>query len=711
MKHIFLCIVILLLAACTATGGDEAVNTSSTPVLQTVQNDNYSLQYLGDLTYYENERPSADGVTAPLPNSISLQDDNFILTLTSFALNPGSSLPAFIESHQECIALPTGDATAVGNLAAMMFADTACGLHGTTYFYAVSGNLGYRFSIETADSFSAVQADVQPILDSFVSKIEAPTNIQVNHAGISFSYDPTLLGDINIQEIAATADQGMFEQPSPAHTWIGFVPPGIQRDISNHWFLAWEPSLLFYNLNDFGSFALGDHYARERVDQFQELLDQRPLTFTNQIPVVPPINAGQVIRAQIKWLDFGNGVGVRFVTQFDQAANPINNEGLVYIFQGMTTDGMFGVTAVFPLDLDGLPANAAMNEADYNAFIENFDQEMAAFSEQLNSAADERYNPPLTQLDALLQSLNIIPAETDFARTLLDPAHALLLSDADLFTSPIGPETQGSLKAGKAVVINGLSTDGRRQRILCQDGATGNCWVEADALQLNIADADPVAYTGEFPQVGEAVQVTAVDGNPIYEGPGPTYRLIGELLAGESVELFGPDDSSQWLAIVCPRNLGETCWVTSDTAVNEPTGFFGGDGWQDITSEYVSFRVPGHWRPTAVEPTPGSVLAEWHLGIPGLEGDQVIAFSAVPFAELSLNDLVSEEPLQIGGLPGVKRLRGGDGYLSYDYNSAGTEAAHQAGVGSFGLHVTVAEADPELEMMLDMVAASIIFTK
>ncbi len=204
----------LWMAACTATGGETAMTPPSL-VMQTIQNDDYSLQYPGAVTYYENERPSADGVTAPLPDSISLQGDNYLLTLTTFALEEDGSLTEFIESHQECIDLPAGEPTAVGNLAAMKFADTPCGLSGTTYFYALASNLGFRFSIETADSFSAVQAEVQPILDSFVSKIEPPTIIQVNHARISFSYDPALLGDTTIQEIDATADQSMFEQPSP----------------------------------------------------------------------------------------------------------------------------------------------------------------------------------------------------------------------------------------------------------------------------------------------------------------------------------------------------------------------------------------------------------------------------------------------------------------------------------------------------------------
>jgi hypothetical protein len=44
------------------------------------------------------------------------------------------------------------------------------------------------------------------------------------------------------------------------------------------------------------------------------------------------------------------------------------------------------------------------------------------------------------------------------------------------------------------------------------------------------------------------------------------------------------------------------------------------------------------------------------------------------------------------------------------YYSAGTAVTQAAGAGSFGIHVTIPEADPELESILDMVAFSVIFT-
>ncbi|MAT99812.1 MAG: hypothetical protein CL608_21945 [Anaerolineaceae bacterium] len=154
--------------------------------------------------------------------------------------------------------------------------------------------------------------------------------------------------------------------------------------------------------------------------------------------------------------------------------------------------------------------------------------------------------------------------------------------------------------------------------------------------------------------------------------------------------------------------------TSNETAVNESAAANvgdTGDGWQDVISDYVTFRVPNAWQITAVDPGMGSVLAEWHLGIPGVESDQNIAFFTVQFADLQPDDVVAEYELLIGDEPGMKWVRRGEGYTSYDYYTAGTTGTQAAGAGSFGLHVTVPADDPDLEPVLDMVAASILFNQ
>lgn len=129
-----------------------------------------------------------------------------------------------------------------------------------------------------------------------------------------------------------------------------------------------------------------------------------------------------------------------------------------------------------------------------------------------------------------------------------------------------------------------------------------------------------------------------------------------------------------------------------------------GDGWQIVEGDGVTFQVPVDWIIVEEEPGQGSVINQWRLGIPGVDGEQRVAFFELPFDQMQPPDVLSEYPFEIGGRPGTKWVRAGEGYVSYAYyTSADGEA------GSFGIHVTVAEQEPELETVLDQVAMTVVF--
>ncbi|MBX3057298.1 MAG: hypothetical protein KF770_12580 [Anaerolineae bacterium] len=126
----------------------------------------------------------------------------------------------------------------------------------------------------------------------------------LEHNGISLRYDPSLLGNAHIQDVPATADQGLFDQPTPAHTRIGFAPAGIPDDDSSFWTLSRAPQVIVFSLSDFGGFAPADERARAFIAAFQQLLAERPSTFSDEVPILPLVNADQAMRAQVQWLDF-----------------------------------------------------------------------------------------------------------------------------------------------------------------------------------------------------------------------------------------------------------------------------------------------------------------------------------------------------------------------------------------------------------------------
>ena len=127
--------------------------------------------------------------------------------------------------------------------------------------------------------------------------------------------------------------------------------------------------------------------------------------------------------------------------------------------------------------------------------------------------------------------------------------------------------------------------------------------------------------------------------------------------------------------------------------------------WNTYNGEYVNFKYPTSWNPHKRDLCCGAVMEDVELGIPEVRSDQSLGFSSVIFENLSPpDDLDSEMLFIISGKHGVKQIRKGSGYVSYDYITPGHGTS-----GTFGIHVTVSEANKELEGQLDQVARSVTF--
>jgi hypothetical protein len=163
-----------------------------------------------------------------------------------------------------------------------------------------------------------------------------------------------------------------------------------------------RPQLFIYPVQELQATNEG---AAQIVASLQSLI-QSP----REIPVMPflPLfNAGQVMHAHVQYLDFQNGQGLRYLTQFDQAVIPINNFELIYTYQGLTSDGQFYVAAVLPVTHPSLPATADVTGNEPPEFISDFAAYLANVVSILNPQSANTFTPDLTQLDAMMSSLEI----------------------------------------------------------------------------------------------------------------------------------------------------------------------------------------------------------------------------------------------------------------------------------------------------------------
>jgi hypothetical protein len=123
------------------------------------------------------------------------------------------------------------------------------------------------------------------------------------------------------------------------------------------------------------------------------------------MPYLPLINAAQMTHAQVQFLDFKSGKGVRYLTQFAQGMVTVANNELVYTFQGLTSDGKFYIAAVLPVTNPELPAVSKVNEelvlsGGYKDYI-------TKTGAMLDEQPAATFTPDLSKLDAMIGSIEV----------------------------------------------------------------------------------------------------------------------------------------------------------------------------------------------------------------------------------------------------------------------------------------------------------------
>jgi hypothetical protein len=155
----------------------------------------------------------------------------------------------------------------------------------------------------------------------------------------------------------------------------------------------------------------------DTVTQLQQILTAKPADFQNGIPLLPIENAAQIFRAQVSYIDFQNGSGIGFLTQYAQNFDPVNNNELFYTFQGLTADGKYWVSIFLPVNAsflqpsyddptvpaDGIPApdqNSANLDTEYTTYY-------SAMVQKLNATSVDAFNPTLECIQSFVHSLNV----------------------------------------------------------------------------------------------------------------------------------------------------------------------------------------------------------------------------------------------------------------------------------------------------------------
>jgi hypothetical protein len=124
-----------------------------------------------------------------------------------------------------------------------------------------------------------------------------------------------------------------------------------------------------------------------------------------QLPFLPLSNEGQLLHAQVQYLPFKNGEGVRFLTQLSQGMTPVNNYELIYTFQGLTSDDKYYVAAILPVTNPELPADTG--GVQQATLVGDFQDYLSGMIGQLNGQLSDQFTPDLLKLDAMIRSIEV----------------------------------------------------------------------------------------------------------------------------------------------------------------------------------------------------------------------------------------------------------------------------------------------------------------
>ena len=223
----------------------------------------------------------------------------------------------------------------------------------------------------------------------------------IDFEGIQFSFDPRITGSINTAVIPGQnlGDDFMPSETYPAHFEFTFSQYAVRDHFCN-------PKILVYPVEDFRAISA---YAHDQFNTLQTALVNRPAgSAYSMLPFLPLINAAQLFSAQVSYFDFQNGSGVRYLTMHGQDIFPVDNQHLIYTYQGITQDGRYYISAVLPITNSGLPDDGAdLIGENMMDFYNNWDNYLATTMRFLGEQPLDSFTPSIQLLDEMIASLQI----------------------------------------------------------------------------------------------------------------------------------------------------------------------------------------------------------------------------------------------------------------------------------------------------------------
>lgn len=253
---------------------------------------------------------------------------------------------------------------------------------------------------------------VAPVFSSGASAQARNHKRAVAYRSVTLEFDSSLAKEYLAETVPALPLEEKTDKPdgvAPQHVVITLrdsYAGRLHREPSSMYAL---PQIFIFPTSDPSDTRFDEEFptVRQAVDDLNKLLGRRAGSLTESIPFLPWADERQLFVGRKRLVRFRDGRGVLFLTQYDQEESPINNEFLVYTFQGLTDDNAWYVSAVFPVAAPGIPAsgrveNAATFGGGYEAYVKQT-------AKKLNKLTAKKFTPDLALLEEIIRSLKVGP--------------------------------------------------------------------------------------------------------------------------------------------------------------------------------------------------------------------------------------------------------------------------------------------------------------
>jgi hypothetical protein len=237
----------------------------------------------------------------------------------------------------------------------------------------------------------------------------------INYQGISFACNSSFSSEIEVSEFPKSPLLSDQDKPDYVHpSFITFKLTNKEGKPEDE--TSYDNRISVYPIEEYKQMYLIDRtYSQgfdEDIKSFRNILSTKQAHKWSYARILRATDGHFEFKSHLKYISFKNGKGVGFVTQIQIETTIINNEELVWIFEGITDDGKYYLRGTFPIKASVLPDKdtdefEGYSLNNYKKLSEKHGKYVTLVKKRLDNFPANKFQPNLEGIVNLILSLEV----------------------------------------------------------------------------------------------------------------------------------------------------------------------------------------------------------------------------------------------------------------------------------------------------------------